>query len=152
MRWFELLEKVDWEDSSLELSAVEAEPEETLHGTGFGTGLGDVVGFGTGLGESSGLGTVLGTGLGEPPGLGTELGSGLGISSLVDKGLDTALGTALDDVVGLGTGLGESPGLGTGLLTGLDESTLLGDREWSKRYRRLLFLCSVTSFLCQSRK
>ena len=34
MRWFELLEKVDMDHSSLELSAVEAEPQELSLGTG----------------------------------------------------------------------------------------------------------------------
>ena len=61
MRWFEVLEKVDWEDSSLELPAAKSQE----------------LSLGTGLGESSGLGTELDIGLGESPGLGTDLGSGL---------------------------------------------------------------------------
>ena len=77
----------------------------------------------TELGDVIGLGTVLGTVLGEPPGLGT------------------ALGTALGDVVRLGTVLG----------TELGESSGLGDTDWGKQYRRLRFLCSITSFFCRSR-
>ena len=84
---FKLLGKVDWVDSSLELSV--AESQESL--------------LDIGLDDAMGLGTVLGTGLGGSTGLSTELGSGLGIPALVDTGLGTALDIALGYVVGLGT-------------------------------------------------
>ena len=53
---------------------------------------------------------------------------------------------------GLGTELDKAAGLGTEVGTGLGEPTLLGDRERGKRYRQLLLLYLVTSFLCWSRK
>ena len=102
MRWFELLEKVDWVDSSLELPVTESQE------------------------------LLLGTELGDVKGLGTVLDSELGIPALGDTGLGTALGTtlgiALGHVVDLCTELGESPGFGTVL----GEPTLLGDRDLGK--------------------
>ena len=140
LRWFELLEKVDWVASSLELSVTES--QESL----LGTELGDVVGLGTVLDSEldipalgdTGLGTALGTTLGialgdvvglgtelgESPGFGTRLGTGLGIPAFGDTGLGRAIGTALGDVAGLCTELGVGTGLG--------EPTLLGDRDLGK--------------------
>lgn len=132
LRWYKIFEKVDWAESSLELSVLEAKGSElgTELGTELGSGLGRPAlgdtGLNTALGTAQGDIVGLGTELGEPPGLGTGLGTGLGVS----PGLGTELGTEL----------GESSGLGTGLGTGLGEPTLLGDRDQGKRYRQLHFL------------
>ena len=151
LRWFKLLKKGDWDDSSLELSAVETEPQESSLGTGLGespgldtsldTALGDVAALGKELCKALWLGTELGTVLGKSPRLCTKLGTGLG----------TGLGTALGKSPGLGTEVDKSAGLGTKVGTGLGEPTLLSDIEWRKRYSQLLFLYLVTSFLCWSR-
>ena len=135
LRWEEHPEKVDWAESSLELSVSEAKGSEL--GTGHGIG----------LGEAPGLDTDLGTELGDSLGLCTELGTELGEAS----GLGTELGTGLGDSPGLGTGLDETPGLGIDLCIDLGESKLLGDRERGNRYRRLHCLCLVTGLVGRSR-
>ena len=81
LRWEEHPEKVDWAESSLELSVSEAKGSEL--GTGLGIGLGESPGLGTELGTELGDSSGLGTDLGKTLGLGTELGTDLGEPTLL---------------------------------------------------------------------